>query len=350
MMQNLVLNKTPIRTSKSYKINDVKLKNVCLPSEKATFNNEEIQSTGALINENIEFAPLTFGNGDELFDNLQKYCNSAVNIVADNKNTKTYIHYTFDDDNTQLSSVINIMAKKDAFLSIVYKSETDKNCFNNSVVYIEAQNGAKVHVEIVNLTNEHSNNFLSVQSDAKENSAVELIVVDMGAKNSVVNVFSQLSERKAKSDVNTIYIAKNDELKDYNYICHLKGRKSDAQINVQGALLDKAVKNFKGTIDFKKGCKKAKGKEQEFCMLLSNDCKSTALPMLLCTEDDVEGEHSAASGQVDAKQVFYLMSRGFEKQEAIKLLVKAKYYEILDKIIDNKLRNDIIEEIDRRII
>lgn len=75
-------------------------------------------------------------------------------------------------------------------------------------------------------------------------------------------------------------------MKDLNYIVHLRGEKTNVDIDVQGALKDSSKKNFKGTIDFKKGCKKAKGNENEYCMLLSDKAKSIALPMLLCTEAD----------------------------------------------------------------
>ena len=69
-------------------------------------------------------------------------------------------------------------------------------------------------------------------------------------------------------------------------------------------------------------------------MLLSNKAKSIALPMLLCTEEDVEGNHSTASGKVDAKQLFYLMTRGLSYKEAVKLIVKANFQKIIDRIND----------------
>ena len=105
----------------------------------------------------------------------------------------------------------------------------------------------------------------------------------------------------------------NERIKKDNYrIAKLliQDERTDINIDVQGALKDSAKKNFKGTIDFKKGCKKAKGDENVFCMLLSPNAKSIALPMLLCTESDVEGNHSTASGRVDNKSLFYIMSRG----------------------------------------
>lgn len=84
-------------------------------------------------------------------------------------------------------------------------------------------------------------------------------------------------------------------------------------------------------------------------MLLSNKAKSIALPMLLCTEEDVEGNHSTASGKVDAKQLFYLMTRGLSYKEAVKLIVKANFQKIIDRINDEELKNVILKEIDKKL-
>ena len=94
-----------------------------------------------------------------------------------------------------------------------------------------------------------------------------------------------------------------------------------ADLEMVNKRLDKARKNFKGTIDFKTGSKKAKGKENEYCTLLSDTSYSKALPMLLCTEDDVEGEHSTATGKVDDNELFYIMTRGISEKEAKKMIV-----------------------------
>ena len=99
----------------------------------------------------------------------------------------------------------------------------------------------------------------------------------------------------------------------------------------------------------KKVLKKAKGNENEYCMLLSDKAKSIALPMLLCTEEDVEGNHSTASGKVDEKQLFYIMTRGISYKEAVKLIVKSKFNKIIERILDEELKNEILSEIDKRL-
>ena len=84
-------------------------------------------------------------------------------------------------------------------------------------------------------------------------------------------------------------------------------------------------------------------------MLLSDKAKSLALPMLLCSEEDVEGNHSTSSGKVGNKELFYIMSRGFSKKEAEKLLVRAKFNKVLENIKDEDLKNQILNEIDKRL-
>ena len=81
-------------------------------------------------------------------------------------------------------------------------------------------------------------------------------------------------------------------------------------------------------------------------MLLSNEARSIALPMLLCSEEDVEGNHSSSTGKVDEKALFYLMSRGISQKEAMQLIIKAKFNKVLEQIEDEELKNEILEKID----
>jgi len=84
-------------------------------------------------------------------------------------------------------------------------------------------------------------------------------------------------------------------------------------------------------------------------MLLSDTAKSLALPMLLCSEEDIEGNHSSSAGKIGEKELFYIMSRGFEQKEAMKLMVRAKFSKILESIQNKTVKSEMIEEIDKRL-
>lgn len=343
----LKLNETPVRTSRNFLINNIKLKNVEIPQNIEKFNNFSV--IGANYNDKINNKKeLTYGTSKLLEENISKNANNKISIdLKDNENIE--IIYNFDDDNLNLINQIEINATGSSNIQIKYKSNTNKKCFHNGIIRVCAQENSNINIVIVNLLNGESDNFESIENEISNNAKLNYTIIDIGGKNSISNYYSNILEKNAKNDLKTIYLGLENQIKDINYIAELKGEKTFIDIDVQGALKGNSKKNFKGTIDFKKGCKKAKGNENEFCMLLSDKAKSLALPMLLCTEDDVEGNHSTASGKVDKEQLFYIMSRGFSYNEAIKLIVRANFNKIIERITDKNLKQEIIKEIDRRL-
>lgn len=347
---DIKVNETPVRTSRNFRINNLQIENVNIPENIVKFENIEITQDGTEISNDVSSNKLVYGNGDILENNVYNFANNTLKITSNKNKSNVKIVYTFDDENTVLVNNIELVAQKDVNVVIVYNSKTDKECFHNAIIKVKANSNVNANIQIVNLLNDNTYNFDAIENDLYDKSNVKYTIVDIGGKYSISNYYSNIFGEGAKNDLKTIYLGVNNQVKDINYIAHLKGKDTVIDIDVQGALRDNTKKNFKGTIDFKRGCKGAKGDENEFCMLLSPEAKSLALPMLLCTEDDVEGNHSTASGKVDEKSLFYIMSRGFSEKEAIKLIVKARFTKIIERIKDEELRNVILDEIDRRLI
>ena len=346
-MEKLKLNETPVRTSRNFLINNIKLENVVIPEKLEMFQNVMVTGTES-FNKDINKQHLNYGLSEELEENVFYKANSQIAInVKENDNIK--VTYDFDDDNLQLVNQIDICATGNANIIIEYKSSTNKECFHNGVIKVFAKENAKLNITVINLLNSNSEHFEALENILEDNSDLNYTIIDIGGKNSIQNYYSNIIGKSAKNDLKTIYLGSENQIKDINYIAELRGQKSFVDIDVQGALKENAKKNFKGTIDFKKGCKKAKGNENEFCMLLSEKAKSLALPMLLCTEDDVEGNHSTASGKVDKEQLFYIMTRGLSYKEAVKLIVRANFNKTIERILDEEVKQNIIKEIDERL-
>lgn len=348
------LNETPVRTSKSFNINNIKINDEVFPKNIAEFSNVEIINNSSKVSiENIKTPiDLKFGLGEDLTNESKNHANQNFKITVDSKtNKETILNFNFDEQNKTLVENIDITANEGSTSTIIFKYETLKNieCYHNGIIKLHAKENANINLIIVNLLSDTSNNLLAIQNDIEEKAIVNYTIVDFGGQNTVTNYYSNIAGNFSENSLNTIYIGKEKQVIDLNYIAELYGKKSNVNIEVQGALKDKAKKNFKGTIDFKKGCKKAKGEENENCMLLSDTAKSIALPMLLCSEEDVEGAHSSSAGKVGEKELFYIMSRGFELKEAQKLLVRANFNKILENIKNEELRDKVLKEIDRRL-
>lgn len=359
-MNKLQLNETPVRTSRNFGINSIQIENIDFPEDLPKFEAVRIlecasekdislENADIKIDENVCYTALTYGNGKILEKNIFENANNKLRITNNKNNENIKIIYSFDDENLNLINYIELIANEDLNITIEYKSNTNKKCFHNGIIRVIAKENTKINITIINLLNELSNNFEAIENQIHDKASVQYTIIDIGGKNSITNYYSDILGEKAENDLKTIYLGTENQLKDINYIAELKGKGATVDIDVQGALKDNSKKNFKGTIDFKKGAKKSKGNENEFCMLLSDTAKSIALPMLLCTEDDVEGNHSTASGKADKKELFYIMSRGISYKEAIKLIVKARFNKILERITDENLRDEVIKEIDMRL-
>ena len=350
----MIINNTPVRTSKSFNINNISVKDNVFNNEINKFDNVDIlnNSSKVIIEQNKTPINLKYGLGQELVNEINNKSNQNIKIVVDSKtNTLTKIDFNFDEENATLIENIDITANENTNSTFVIKYEAKQNskCYHNGIIKLNAKKNSKINLVVINLLNDSSNNFITIDNNIAENSKVDYTMVDFGGQNTVSNYYSNINGDYAESNLNTIYIGKNQQVLDLNYIAELYGKYSKANIEVQGALNDKARKSFKGTIDFKKGCKKAIGEENENCMLLSDTAKSIALPMLLCSEEDVEGSHSTSAGKVGSKELFYIMSRGFDLKEAQKLLVRANFNKILNGILDNETKCKICKEIDERL-
>ena len=347
----MILNETPIRTSNNYRINNLEM-NFKLPEKINEF--KSITITGDTekfeISNNTGNKTLKYGNGKELEELVFNRGNQNIKI-SDTKSGILYLDFKLNKNERNLIENIEIDAntKSKTTIIIKYMSDEGQEYFHNGIIRVNAHEDSKTNIVILNMLNSKTNSLLSIENELERNSRVDYTIVDFGGKTSITNYYSCLKGKEAKSNINTIYLGKEKQLFDINYIAELYGEAAEVNINVQGALKDEAKKNFKGTIDFKKGCKKSKGDENEFCMLLSDKARSKALPMLLCTEEDVEGNHASSAGKIEDDKMFYIMSRGISEKDAMKLMVKAKFNKILETIKDEILKESILNEIDKRL-
>ena len=353
-MSSFNLTETPVRTAKNFNINNIKLDNISIPSNLNEFKNVNISeySSKIQIKNEINKLDLKYGLHAELLNQVNELSNYKASITIDSKvNKDLTIEFNFDESNRALVEAIDIVANEGTKSTIVIKYNENQDIigYHNGIIKATAKSNSNINIIVVNIMNEKSNLFLSIENTIEDSANINFYIIDFGGKNSITNYYANIKGKNADNKLNTIYLGKDNQLLDLNYIAELYGEKSNIDIEVQGALKDNAKKHFKGTIDFKKGCKKATGNENENCILLSDKAKAIALPMLLCSEEDVEGNHSSSAGRVAEKELFYIMTRGFNYKDAMKLLVRAKFNKILEQIKDENLKDEILNQIDKRI-
>ena len=114
-------------------------------------------------------------------------------------------------------------------------------------------------------------------------------------------------------------------------------------MTADGTLKDAAHKVFRGSIDFKRGASGAKGTESDLVLLLGDDVITQTIPLILCAEEDVEGNHGAAIGELDEETLLYFAARGIDKKHAEDIMTRAKL-ELLTHKIDDEETKEFAEE------
>lgn len=155
----------------------------------------------------------------------------------------------------------------------------------------------------------------------------------MGSRTALLGKKSSL-----KTDIG--YLLKDEERLDMNYIVDHMGKKTCSNIDAKGVLRDHAFKLFRGTIDLRRGAAGAVGTELEDVLLMDDEVINQTIPVILCDEEDVEGNHGATIGRIDEELMFYLQSRGMEEKAIYEMMAEARIAEIVGRIEDPVIRRE----------
>ena len=257
-MEKIVLNETPRRTSKSFGINNIKIDDFNLPQAKQ-FTNVAFFSDVHISEEVHEFKP-KFSIGDSLVNQLNNEANQEIYINIDKQLVSPIIvDFELDDEQNVLvdNVVIRVEEGIDATVILKYRTQNEAvKAFHNGACTVKAKANSNVRVIILNLLNQNSENYYSMNNKVEENANLEYVIADFGGSKTVTNYYSNLVGNTSNNEVNTMYLGKDEQLLDLNYIAEVYGKKANIDIEVYGALKGNSKKNFKGTIDFKTGCKK----------------------------------------------------------------------------------------------
>ena len=185
--------------------------------------------------------------------------------------------------------------------------------------------GARSRVSIVEVlgVGEGQQHLESVGISAGDDARVEVRQYALGGGTVALGLACDLAGDRSRIDLLTRYHARGTEALDMNHIVRQRGRNTRAEVHESGALDDAARKSLRATIDLVHGARGSKGNEAESVLVLGDDVVNKTMPVILCDEDDVAGNHGATIGSVSPEQIGYLMDRGLSRREAEQLFVRA---------------------------
>lgn len=293
------------------------------------------------------FAGETYGLSSEINKENRDFRNYFSSFDIDKNRETEFINLEMNDENNILVSSIEINARENTSSSFLvnFADLAQGKIFINSQILVNLEKDSKVKlVVVVDLKND-STNLNSIATRFGDRAELDITYIEIGATKSMVNIRNILRGEEAKVVENGVYFKSKEEYLDLMTVNEHFGINTDSNTLFNGALKDKAVKNFKGIVDLRRGCTKADGKIGDYSMMLSDAVINKSAPILLNEEREVAGKHAASVGRMNKEMLFYIMSRGFSKKQAESMMLEANFAPALDKIEDEDLRKTIADEV-----
>lgn len=206
---------------------------------------------------------------------------------------------------------------------------------SNSAVKLSFDIGKNASVKLVQLLNPTEKLRHETFANCSKGGRFQIMTIMTGDGNIYSDNRTELEGDSSSINVEVAYLGKNSQTIDYNIVVNHWGKDTHSEINAAGALMDSAKKVFRGTIDFKTGSSDSKGSENETVIMLGDDVVNKTVPLILCSEENVEGSHGATIGELDDDTLFYFESRGIGREEAERIMAYAALKRLI-RLSDDK--------------
>lgn len=244
---------------------------------------------------------------------------------AGEKNTEAAADNTGAKVNAKADVAAGTKADTETKIDTDAPGTADALATSAALVRIVAEKHARIHLVEMLGVDDDQQHLESVGIEAHEDAVCDVRQYALGGGAVGMGLAVNLVGNRARLDLNNRYHACHEELLDINHVARMRGCATRAEIVESGILNDSAHKTLRATIDLIRGSKDAKGNEAETVQILGDGVVNKTMPVILCDEDNVAGNHGATIGSVSPEQIEYLQARGLSRHEAELLFVRALF-------------------------
>lgn len=316
------------------------------------------------IPSSVEYKAASKSEEDAVFSEIQTGMGAEMDRFLETGDTKTGVYTTAAKCQEKQPLVLNFtygaerhMANRLVFhllpgseLTVLMDFSAEEKSGGTAALQtkVYAEEGAVLHLVQVQRLGKGFTFYNDIGAKCDKNARVETIQLVLGGKNTYLGNRSALEGESSALSSDVGYLVGANEHLDMNFVAYHTGKKTESRMDASGVLRENGFKLFRGTIDFRKGCAGAVGNEKEDVLLLDDAVINQTIPLILCEEEDVEGNHGATIGKLDEELLFYLESRGMSEEAVYEMMARARIDAIAGKIPDEAMREKVRTYLERR--
>ena len=209
----------------------------------------------------------------------------------------------------------------------------------------------EARLRYVNLQNWGSGvwHFAHQMGHVGTNAGLQWTIGALGARLAKVNQHVALAGQDAEAQVNGVMFTHGKQHLCYNTHQHHKAPYCRSDLLYKAALQDKSRTVWRGMIKVDEAAQRTDAYQRNDNLMLSTTARADSIPGLEIEADDVRCTHGSTSGRVDDHQLFYAMTRGYTRKEAVRMIVTGFFQQVFDRITIESVRDALGEAIGRRV-
>ena len=199
----------------------------------------------------------------------------------------------------------------------VYSSES----LHSAVVELVALKDAKLRYTTIQNWSNDVYNLVTKRAYAYEGATVEWIDGNIGSKLTMKYPGVYLMGERAYGETLSIAFAGKGQHQDTGAkMVHLAPNTTSKVTSKSVSRLD-GRSTYRGMLHVAKGATNVKSTVRCDALLLDDTSKTDTYPYMEINQEDATITHEATVGKIGDEQIFYLMTRGFNEEEALSLIV-----------------------------
>ena len=206
------------------------------------------------------------------------------------------------------------------------------NALHAGCVEIFVKESARVRYNSIENWSKNVYNLNTKRAVVDKNGIIEWINANNGSKCTLLYPCSVLRGEYARSDFLGIAYAGQGQNQDTGCKVYHLAPNTSSLIKSKSISKDGGITTYRGLLSIKKGAYNVKANVQCDALMLDPLSKSNTIPYMDIRENKVDVAHEATVGKISTEQLFYLMSRGLSKDEAIRMIV-AGFFEPITKVL-----------------
>jgi Fe-S cluster assembly protein SufD len=213
--------------------------------------------------------------------------------------------------------------------------------FINCAVDISVARDASVQHYRVQQTGARAIWFDTLTARLAENARYQLHSASLGALSARSTVHVQLSGERSEVGLFNVSVGGKNQVHDTFALVEHVAPNARTEQSFRGISGGRARVAFNGKIIVRKGAHGTDSRQSLRGLLAGDDAEIDVRPQLEIYTDDVRCSHGATAGKLDDNMLFYMLSRGLDRETAQRLLKWAFLEDVVAKIEVPELRRQI---------